>query len=167
MASNQSIGSPFARQLSARSRKLHVYETLFLLNESMDRAIGLLRIMKNLPSADKRSIQYAIIEIDEVRCGMNADFIECQADNERSDQGRFWKQRRELEKEWHDPDDVYIDVQRREDDRRKQGLPPRLGVLPQRMVKGQRSFEPRPKRKNKDLVSSLRSSREENISAEY
>ena len=29
-----------------------------------------------------------------------------------------------------DPDDVYIDVQRREEERKKQGLPPRIGVVP-------------------------------------
>jgi hypothetical protein len=28
-----------------------------------------------------------------------------------------------------DPDDVYIDVMKREEERRKQGLPPRIGVM--------------------------------------
>jgi hypothetical protein len=129
MARNQGIGSPFPRQLSARSRKLVIYETLFLLNENVDRVIEVLRGMEKLPSADKESIRCAIVEIDEVRCALNADFIECQADNERFDQGRFWKKRREFEKKLHDPDDVYLDVQRREGERKKQGLPPRLGVL--------------------------------------
>lgn len=63
--------------------------------------------MEKLRSANKESIRCAIVEIDEVRCAMNADFIERQADNERFDQGRFWKKRREFEKKWHDPDDVY------------------------------------------------------------
>jgi hypothetical protein len=46
---------------------------------------------------------------------------------------RFWKQRR-VEKKWRDPDDVYIEVGRREEERKKQGLPPRLGVLPHSVV---------------------------------
>jgi hypothetical protein len=46
----------------------------------------------------------------------------------------FWKQRREFEKKWRDPDDVYIEVGRREEERKKQGLPPRLGVLPHSAV---------------------------------
>ena len=65
---------------------------------------------------------------------MNADFTERLAESERFDEGRFWKQRREFEKKWRDPDDVYIDVERREEERKKQGLPPRLGILPHSAV---------------------------------
>jgi len=150
MASKQGIGSPLSRQLSARSRKLLIYETLFLLNEGVDRVIELLHSIDKLSSADAESIQCAIVEIDEVRCGMNADLIERQADNERFDQGRFWKQRREFEKKWRDPDDVYIEVQRREEERKKQGLPPRLGVLPHSaQVERELSREAGPERKIK------------------
>ena len=42
MARNQGIGSPFPRQLSERSCKLVIYETLFLLNENVDRVIDCL-----------------------------------------------------------------------------------------------------------------------------
>jgi len=86
------------------------------------------------PFADKESVQCAIVEIEEVRADMNADITEHLADSERVDEGRFWKQRREFEKKWRDPDDVYIDVERREGERKKQGLPPRLGVLPHSAV---------------------------------
>jgi hypothetical protein len=134
MASNEGIGSPFLKQPSARSLKLRIYESLFLLNEGMDRVITLLREMEKLPFADKESVQRAVVEIEEVRCDMNAGFTEKLADNERLDEGRFWKQRREFEKKWRDPDDVYIEVGQREEERKKQGLPPRLGVLPHSAV---------------------------------
>jgi hypothetical protein len=49
-------------------------------------------------------------------------------------EGHFWKQRRALEKNWRVPEDVYIEVQRREEERKSQGLPPRLGVLPHSAV---------------------------------
>jgi hypothetical protein len=78
--------------------------------------------MEKLPFVDRESIRCAIVEIEEVRCDMNADFTERLADSERFEEGRFWKQRREFEKRWRDPDDVYIDVQRREEERKKQGL---------------------------------------------
>ncbi len=65
---------------------------------------------------------------------MNAGITEHLSDSERFDEGRFWKQRREFEKKWRDPDDVYIDVQRPEEERKKKGLPPRLGVLPHSAV---------------------------------
>jgi hypothetical protein len=134
LASNEGSGSPFLKQPSAGSPKLRIYGSLFLLNEGMDHIISLLREMEKLPFADKESVQWAVVEIEEVRCDMNADFTEKLADSERFDEGRFWKQRRELEKKWRDPDDVYIEVGRREEERKKQGLPPRLGVLPHSAV---------------------------------
>jgi hypothetical protein len=134
MARNESIGSPFLKQPSARSPKLRIYESLFLLNEGMDHVITLLREMEKLPFAGKESVQCAVGEIEEVRCDMNADFTEKLADSERLDEGRYWKQRREYEKKWRDPDDVYIEVAQREEERKKQGLPARLGVLPHSVV---------------------------------
>ena len=85
--------------------------------------------MQKLPFAEKESLQCAAVEIEEVRCDVNADFTEKLADSERFDEGHFWKQRRDFEKKWRDPDDIYIEVQRREAERKLQGLPPRLGVL--------------------------------------
>jgi hypothetical protein len=134
MASNEGIGSPLLKQPSPRSPKLRIYESLFLLNEAIDHIIALLREMEKLPLTDKESVQCAVVEIEEVRCDMNADLTEKMADSERFDEGRFWKQRREFEKKWRDPDDVYIEVGRREEERKKQGLPPRLGVLPHSAV---------------------------------
>ena len=37
-------------------------------------------------------------------------------------------------KKWRDPDDVSIDVERREEERKKQGLPQRVGILPHSAV---------------------------------
>jgi hypothetical protein len=128
MASNEGIGSPSLRQPSARSPKLRIYESLFLLNEGVDHLVALLHDMAKLPCAEKESLQYAVVEIEEVRCDLNADFAEKLADSERFDEAHFWKRRRD-EKKWRGPDDVYFEVQRREEERKKQGLPPRLGVL--------------------------------------
>ena len=134
MASNEGIGSQFPKQPSAGSPKLRIYESLFLLNEGMEHVITLLHDMKKFPFADKESVQCAIVQMEEVRCDMNADFTEHLADRERFDEGRFWKQRREFEKKWRDPDDVYIEVEQREEERKKQGLPRRLGVVPHSAV---------------------------------
>jgi hypothetical protein len=71
-------------------------------------------------------MQSAIVKIEEIRCDMNADFTEQLADSERFDEGHSWKQRHAFEKKWRDPDDVYIDVERREEERKKLGLPPRI-----------------------------------------
>jgi hypothetical protein len=136
MASNEDIGSPFPTQLSERSPKLRIYESLFLLNQGIDHVVALLRNMGRFPFADKDSMQCAIVEIEEVRCDMNADFTEHLADSERFDEGHFWKQRHAFEKKWRDPDDVYIDVERREEERKKLGLPLRIigSILPHSAV---------------------------------
>ena len=128
MVTLEGIRSPIRTQ-PAPSSKLRIYESLFLLNQSIDQVVAILRRMANFPFADKESLLCAQAEIEEVRCGMNADFTEHLVDSERLDEGRFWKQRREFEKKWQDPDDVYIDVQRREEERKMQGLPPRVGIV--------------------------------------
>jgi len=136
MADNEGIRSPFLTQASARSPKLRVYERLFLFNQGIDQLIAVLRNMAKFPFADKDSVQSAIVRIEEVRCDMNADFTERLSDSERFDEGHFWKQRRAFEKKWRDPDDVYIEVERREEERKKQGLPQRLlgSILPHSAV---------------------------------
>jgi hypothetical protein len=134
MAVNEGIPYPFPTQPSARSPKLRIYESLFLLNQGVDYVIGILRSMEKFSFAEKESLQSAVVEIEEVRCDMNADFADHLVDSERLDEGRFSKQRRDYEKQWRDPDDVYIDVERREEERKKQGLPPRLGILPHSAV---------------------------------
>src|SRR5215470_7589443 len=103
MATNKSIPSLLPTQLSARSSKLRVYESLFLLNQGVDHVLAILHGMENFPFADKASLRSAQSEIEEVRAGMNADFAEQLGDRERSDEGRFWRQRRALEKKWRDP----------------------------------------------------------------
>ena len=122
MAVNEGIRSPFPTQPSARFLKLRVYESVFLLNQAVGQVVALLRDMEKFPFADKESLKNAVVEIEEVRAGVNAGLTEHLADRERSDEGRFWKQRHAVEKKWRDPDDVYIDVERREQERKKQGL---------------------------------------------
>src|SRR6267378_7271220 len=136
MAINEGIRSPLPTQPSARSPKLRIYEHLFLWNQGVDHVVALSRHMEKFPFSDKESVHSAVAEIEEVRCDMNADFIELLADSERFDEGRFSKQRHDFEKKWRDPDDVYIDVERREEERKKQGLPPRVigSILPHSAV---------------------------------
>ena len=152
MAINEGIRSPFPTQPSARAPKLRIYASLFLFNKGVDHLVALLHSMEKLPFADKDSMQSAIVEIEEVRCDMNADFTEKLADSERFDEGRFWKQRRAFEKKWRDPDDVYIDVERREEERKKQGSPPRVvgSILPHSTVaQAEQRWEAEQERKKK------------------
>lgn len=161
MASSESIGSSSLGQPPIRSPKLQVYESLFRFNEDVDHLLALLRDMEKLPFAETDSLQCAVVEIEEVRCDVNADFTEKLADSERLDEGHFWKQRREFEKKWRDPDDVYFEVQRREEERKLQGLPSLLGVLPRSaVVEEPRGQEPEREEKKKKISNSKPASRE-------
>jgi hypothetical protein len=86
--------------------------------------------MEKFPFARKKALQHAQAEIEELRAEMNGDFLEDMSDRELDDGGRFSKQRRAYESKREDPDDVYIDVLRREEERKRQGLPPRIGIVP-------------------------------------
>jgi len=157
MAVNEGIRSLFPTQPSARSPKLRVYESLFLLNQGVDHVVAILRRMEKFSFSDKESLHSAVAEIEEVRASMNADFTEQLGDRERFDEGRFWKQRRAFEKKWRDPDDVYIDVEHREEERKKQGLPPRVGVVPHSAIAAEEErWEARQERKKKRARSSAR-----------
>jgi prolyl oligopeptidase PreP (S9A serine peptidase family) len=91
---------------------------------------------------------------------VNADFVEELVDLERVDEGRFWKQKRAYEKRWRDPDDVYIDVEQREEERKKSGLPPRIGIVPysavadeeKRIEEEQEQKKLRPKKRSKPTL---------------
>jgi hypothetical protein len=134
MASLEGIRSPFSTQPSARSSRLRFYESLFLWNQGVEQLVATLRSMEKLPLADKESLHVAQLTVEELRADVNADFVEELVDMERIDEGRLWKQKRAYENKWRDPDDVYIDVEQREQERKKQGLPPRIGIVPHSAV---------------------------------
>jgi len=113
-----------------RFQKLRFYESLFLWNQGVDQVIATLRGMEKFPFARKEALQHAEAEIEELRAEVNADFLEDMTDRELDDGGRFSKQRRAYEIKREDPDDVYIDVLRREEQRKRQGLPQRIGIIP-------------------------------------
>ena len=134
MASLEGIRSPFSTQPPARSAKLRIYESLFLLNQGIDQVVATLRGMEKFPFARRDALQCAQARIEEVRADVNADFVEELADRERHDEGRFWKRQRAYEDKLTDPDDVYLSVEEREEERKKQGLPPRVGIIPHSAV---------------------------------
>jgi hypothetical protein len=150
MGINESIRSPFPTQPATHSPKLRIYESLFPLNQSVDQLVALLREIERVPFPDKESTECAVVEIEEVRCDVNADFTEKLADSELFDEGHIWEQRREFEKKWRDPDDVYIEVQRREEERKKKRLPPRVVFLPDWAIRdGQPYDKPQTERRKK------------------
>jgi hypothetical protein len=60
--------------------------------------------------------------------------IEHMSDREQHDWAYFGKLRREWDRQFEDPDDVYLKAEQREEERRKKGLPPRLGIIPHEAI---------------------------------
>jgi hypothetical protein len=60
--------------------------------------------------------------------------VEVVSDQPRDEEGRVYKQRRSHQKNLEDPGDVYINVERREEEHKKRGLPPRVGIIPRSVV---------------------------------
>ena len=150
MAVNEGIRSPFSTQPSSRSPKLRIYESLFLLNLGVDQVVATLRGMEKFPFAHKDALQCAQAKIEEIRADMNADFVEELGGRERHDEGRYWKQRRAYEDKVKDPDDVYQSVEQREQERKKKGLPLRVGILPHSaVVEDEERWKAHQERKNK------------------
>jgi hypothetical protein len=56
------------------------------------------------------------------------------SDREQHDWAHFGKLRREWDRQFEDPDDVYLEAEEREEERRKQGLPLRLGIIPHEAI---------------------------------
>ena len=152
-----------------RSQKLRFYESLFLWNQGVDQVIATLRGMEKFPFARKEALQHAQAEIEELRADVNADFLEDMSDRELDDGGRFSKQRRAYEIKREDPDDVYIDVLRREEQRKRQGLPPRIGIVPyatvadeeERIEEERERSHQRPKKRRKPATNSKSTGREQ------
>jgi len=130
MGSLVGLPSTFPAQRPRRSLKLRFYEGLFLWNQRVDQLVAILHSMEKFPFARKSALQYARAEIEGIRCEVNADLMEDLAEYELDDAGRFSKERYVYEKKREDPDDVYLQVQHREEERKKRGLPPRIGVVP-------------------------------------
>jgi hypothetical protein len=84
------------------------------------------------------------------RAETNFELTEPLSECEQHDWGRFSKLGREWGRQFEDPDDVYLKAKQREEDRRKLGLPPRLGIIPHSAVEGaEEHLEAEQGRKNK------------------
>ena len=74
------------------------------------------------------------VEVEDLRAQTNFEVIEHLSEREQQDWAHFGKLRREWDRQFEDPDDVYLKAEQREKERGKQGLPPRLGIIPHEAI---------------------------------
>jgi hypothetical protein len=130
MAANEDIRSPFSLQPTPDSQKLRIYERLFLFNQKLQEILQVLQQLEKCPGLRRDFLRSFQVEVEEVRAQANFEVLERLSDREQHDWARFGKMRRQWDTQFEDPDDVYINVERREEERKKRGLPPRVGVIP-------------------------------------
>ena len=106
-----------------------VYESLYILNRNIQALLVVLEEIKKAPGIPKRAFDAYSVEIQYLRCHATQDILEIMNEKEIDEMAKLGKQKKAYEDSLRDLDDVYFEVQAREEQRRKQGLPPLIGVL--------------------------------------
>lgn len=152
MAANEGIRSPVSVQPVPNSPKCRVYEYLHLLNQSLQETLQILKRLEKCPGLRRDFLRSFQLEVQELRAETNFELTERLSECEQHDWGRLGKLRREWERQFEDPDDVYLKATQREVDRRKLGLPPRLGIIPHSAIEGEEKHLEAEQRRKKKLT---------------
>jgi len=107
-----------------------VYESLYFLNRNVQDILVILEEMKRFPGMPQKSFEAYQVEIQHPRSHATQNVLEVMNDTEIHEIAKLGKQKKAYDDSMRDLDDVYFEVQRREEQRRKQGLPSLIGVLP-------------------------------------
>jgi hypothetical protein len=116
-----------------------IYEHLYFLNIYSQRLVDLIREITGKFGISRRDSLYHESLIQQVRAGVAGDVLDRMHGVEVTEEWLFGSLRREEEKGFHDPDDVYLEVQKREKERIKDGLAPRICFLDEDAVKNKRA----------------------------
>ena len=106
-----------------------VYEHLYQFNLCAQKMVELLEELSKRFAIDPKALLYHQSMIQSVRALISLDIVESMAGVEHTEAWLFQTQQRSEEEKLRDPDDVYITVRRREAERIKMGLPPRIQFL--------------------------------------
>jgi hypothetical protein len=105
-----------------------VYQHLLLLNRNVTAAIDTLKKLAAYPELQNDSFLASSSYFREHLSDANVSILEALHDSEETAGGAAYMERRAYEKLVRDPDDCYLDVIRREKERKQQGLPPLLNI---------------------------------------
>ena len=107
----------------------NVFEYLMCLNQKVEGAIELLQRLARYPGLNTESFLIYQTYFREYLADANLRVIYAIEESEEEVMQQLGWTREAYEKKLRDPDDCYIDVVRREEELRKQGLPSQLGIL--------------------------------------
>jgi len=109
--------------------RFSVYESLYFLNRSIEDLIVILEEIKKAPGMPKRAFDAYRVDIEYLRSHATQDVLEIMNDKEIDEMAALGRQKKAYEDSLRDLDDVYFEVQEREEQRRSQGLPSLIGIL--------------------------------------
>ncbi len=115
---------------SQENMRFPVYESLYFLNRNVQDILVILEEIKKSPGMPRKSFEAYQVEIQYLRSQATQDVLEVMNDTEIDEMAQLGKKKKAYDDRIRDLDDVYFEVQRREEQRRKQGLPSLIGVLP-------------------------------------
>jgi len=110
--------------------KLHLLQALLDLNQAFENVIFGLERMEKAALFDKDQVRYARAEVEGARVDVNREFFDKFGEIVEKDAKWAYKFRRDHDRQSKDPFDFYLEVQEREEERKKKGLPPRAVLLP-------------------------------------
>jgi hypothetical protein len=79
--------------------KSDLFTEIYLWNLNVDRLIRVLQRLEIHSIRSQRELKAYAIRLEEIRAGLNADFVEVMALRERADEFRFWSWRIALERQ--------------------------------------------------------------------
>lgn len=107
-----------------------IYELLYLLNRNLQETRDLLDRIQKSPRLTKDKFKAYLTEVEYLRAEATQDVLEVMNDVEIDEMARWSREKKAYEDSVRDLDDVYFEVQEREEQRRQQGLPSLIGILP-------------------------------------
>jgi len=107
-----------------------VYESLYFLNRNVEDILVILEEIKKVPGMPQKSFEAYKVELQYLRSHATQDVLGVMNDTEIHEMAKLGKQKKAYDDSIRDLDDVYFVVQRREEQRCKQGLPSLIGVVP-------------------------------------
>jgi hypothetical protein len=100
------------------------------LNQAFENVVRGLERMEKVGLFDKEQVRYTRAEVESARVEANREFFDQFEEIVEEDAEWAYKFRRAYDQKTKDPFDFYLEIKKREEVRRRKGLPPRVVLLP-------------------------------------
>lgn len=106
-----------------------VYSSLYLINTAAQQLVDALRTVSERFSIDETWSTYQQALVQSVRASASRNILATMAEIELTEAWLFEAQCKIEEEKFRDPDELYLQVREREEERAQQGFPPRIRFL--------------------------------------